>query len=149
MPVSVKTKATLRAPNLDLSNELKYIADRIIIRDIQNNIMQGKQVDGSSYPQRSEAYTKWKRKKVGHSIPMVLWDKLRNALASRRVGMRQQQIYVRAVKSNNKGDNTTRDKVGQYLQQVGNVWFGISNYAEQKSIAYLATRIKSILRNGR
>lgn len=142
--IKASIKSTGDLPKINLSNELKYIAEKIIIPDIAGHIQEGKDITGKKYRPLAPATIRDK----GHERPLI--GKQRRLFSS--------STYDTKSKGKNKkiiNIKPIRRKEAHYLQVEGVKskafggrrrfnFFGVSKNAEKKSIRYLAAVIRKL-----
>ena len=141
-------KSNFNFPKIIIRDDLKYIAEKIVVPVMQKNIDAERALDGSPQtPIEDKTVTAKIRK--GYS-PKILTETgtLRTAFVISEVSDSKIKISL----------NSKRKDIGRFLQLEGIRskkgrkffnFFGISTIMEKNAVAYMKKRIKDILKNGK
>ncbi|GAF75606.1 unnamed protein product [marine sediment metagenome] len=147
--INIDVKLNLNFPKLNLENELKEIADRIIIPDIQSRMVKGVDIDNKAYPPLAQSTIRAKRKRGLRQEILFAEGKLfRSFFAVKKSGF--------GVKITSRSD---RKEIGEKLQFEGVKsrtfgrrhfkFFGISDKAENTAMTFMRNRIKNRIARGK
>jgi hypothetical protein len=145
--ISATIKNSINFPKLLLQDDLKYIADKIIIKDIKKYMDDERSLLGQNYNKLAESTIKVK-KRFGLSTKILrATGKLRNSFIYSKIGSGSIKITL----------NQERKDIGNILQNEGVrtksgkryfEFFGINAAMENKAILYMKEKIKRLIRNG-
>jgi hypothetical protein len=146
--IKADAKMNFNFPKIVIKDDLRYVAEKIIIPVMQKNIDSEVALDGSPQTPIEDKTIKNKIRK-GLS-PKVLTETgtLRTAFIVQDAGESSVKVTI----------NSKRKDIGRYLQLEGIRsnsgrkffnFFGISTIMEKNAIAYMKKRIKDILKNGK
>lgn len=147
MSLKFRSKMTIKLPNLDFSDVLSDVANKVIIPDMRFGINRSVDIDNKPFPELEPTTIKIKAKRKaprGGSQPLVDTGQLRDGFLSRRIKKNHIRVSI-------KGE---RSEISKYLQVdgVGKArkkfkFFGVSQRAELQGISLMTQRLKRILRN--
>ena len=135
--IKISTKFKMVVPNLDFSEQLKFIGERIFIPTMQAGIDSRMAIDGSSLPQNDPKTIKRK----GNDRPLINTGTLRTSFYFIELSRNKAKVTLAAV----------RKLIGEYLQIDGirtklglkfYRFFGINQYMRDSAIQYLKGQIK-------
>ncbi len=138
--IKCKITNTIKMPQLSLHQQLKPIADKIVIPLLRDNIEANWDIYGKCHP-ALEAST---IKKKGHSHPLIDTGLLKDSFKSYQ--SRRDEVQVR-VKSG-------RRKIAEYLQIKGVgrkkkkfEFFGVTQGMERDALRFMSKAIARMIRN--
>lgn len=135
----------IKLPRINFQKDLKVIADRIVIPDLQAGIHMNRDVNGKAFPKNERSTIKAK----GHNRVLIGKErKLIKSFKSRNAGKYKVIVYI----------DQDREDVGRYLQIEGirsksgkkiYEFFGVRKDAELKAIAYMQRVVREAVDNAR
>lgn len=146
--IKANIKNTLSFPRIIHKDDLKFIANRIVIPIMQENIQNSVALDESALPELEPETLKAKARKRQPLKPLIAEGKLRSGFLVVDHGEYGVKVKI----------HPEREKIGKYLQIDGVQskrgikhfnFFGISTRMEQLSLAYIKKRIGEIVKNAR
>lgn len=142
--IKISTKFKMAVPNLDFTDELKVIGERIFIPAMQSGIDSSMSIDGSALPQNDPKTIKRK----GSSRPLIETGTLRTSFLFIDIAKNKAKVTLAAIRKN----------IGEYLQIDGirtrsgpkfYRFFGINKFMHDSAVKYLNEQIGVRLKNGR
>lgn len=133
--IKAEIKNNLKVPKIFFKEDLKYVAERIIVPIMQENIENQVALNGSPLPPNDPKYTARKVKKGLSPKILIATGKLRRDFMIQDSGAYGVKIKIQSERS----------KIGGYMMDLGKVFFGISTRMEKNAIAYMKNRLKEIL----
>jgi len=170
--MKIETNLKFKAPNLNFQNDLLFIAERIVIPQLQKNIQNGIQVDATPFPALEPATI---RRKAGAVSDRLFTKKgnIRNS-AIKTVGAGGLKAFsvktlietgalLSSFFARKSGKSLVivsispaRKEIGRFLQieGVGSKnkkfnFFGVSTFMEQDAIRYMKERISAAIRSAK
>ncbi len=144
MTIKIKVKGKIKFPSLDLTNELREIAERIVIPEIANGIQKERDISGRTYAKLADSTIR----KKGHARPLIETGKLHRSFKYQQVGKNRVKVYIRADRIDVaealqvKGVRTKSGK--RYFE-----FFGVTAAAEQRAVALVDKKIRRLTHRGR
>ena len=170
--IKVETKLTFKAPNLNFQDDLLFIAERIVIPQLQKGIHNGFSVDGAPFPALEPSTIKrkqgvvvnrtfTKKGNIRSGIAEVVGSSGLRSLSART--LIETGALVASFFARKTGRNTVlvsmrpnRKEIGGFLQidGVGKLkkkfnFFGVSTFMEQDALKYMRGRIKDAIRRAK
>ncbi len=130
----------IKFPKLTFQNDLVYVAERIIIPIMVDNINKSKALDGTALPDLSEKTIKRK----GHAKPLIDTRKLIQSFIFKKKGKHGVLITIKKERKNI-GEYLQIDGVGKKKKRFN--FFGISTAMERAAMRYMEKRIKKAVRS--
>lgn len=159
MPISAKVKLNLNFPELMLQEQLKDIADKIIIPDIVGRMNSGIDISGRGYNGLAQSTLIQKQKKGLRPEVLLASGQLRRSVKSEYSGRNAVKITPSGSRyATRTGERTmTNSQLGDILQNQGVrtkhgkryfEFFGISDKAENKAISFMSEYIREAIQRG-
>ncbi len=145
--IKAQIKFNFNAPNVDLSNELLTVAEKLFIPEIQGNITSGKSIRGGRYDPLAPSTLRIRSKKGQGFTPLKATGILRKSIVSTRIA-NGARIFIEGQ----------RGPIGDILQNEGVRtksgrrrfnFFGINAKMERKALIFMREELKKRLRRGR
>jgi len=128
--LTAKMTSRIKLPDLNLSAELKTIAQKIVIPDIYKGIIAQKAIDGSKLKD-NKPKTK-ARKRGGISKSLIDTRTLIKSFVYKSAGKNKVIVYIKKIRS----------EIGGYLMDKGYLFWGVSKDASKKAISYMEKQIQ-------
>lgn len=145
--LSATFKSNLNFPKINFQEDLRFIAEHIIIKGIQRNIESGVSLNETPLPALEPATLK-RKARLGQSLKtLVATGTLRTSFFKMDKGKNAVVISIRPVRYN----------IGGYLQiegiktRLGRKYFnffGISTTMENAAVTYMRAKLQKLLKNG-
>jgi len=140
-------KSNLKAPKeLNFQDDLLYIANNIIIREIQTKMVQQQSIDAINYPPLAESTLRAKQRKGLSPNILEATGQLGKSFFAKKLGKSKVLIGIRFIRAD----------IARYLQIEGIRskkygkrffnFFGINTFAEKLAINYMVNKIKKRVR---
>lgn len=160
MSIKATVKMNLSFPELNLQEQLEEIARKVIVPDIEGNMIQGTGIDGVPHKPNTEATKKAKsRKGLRTEPPLVASGQLLKSFQISLVGNNAVSIAPRGVRrpySGNKATLMNNNDLADMLQNQGvggsghtYNFFGISIKAENEAMKFMFNYIKKAIADGK
>ena len=144
--LSINFKDNLKVPDLNFNNELDFIARRIIIPDIQKNMVAETDIEGNIYAPLAESTIKIKKRKGYSGKILEATGQLKKSFV---YGVRKNVALITLM--------VIRKTIGKYLQVDGVKskvfgkrkfnFFGISKQAEKLALDHMELNIRRRVKN--
>jgi hypothetical protein len=137
--IAITTKFNMNFPKFQFQEDLRVVANRIIIPIIAENIDNQVSLNESPLPPNSLKYTAYKRKKGLSDQILIATGKLRTSFFSKDKGKNSVIITLK----------NERKRIGGYLEDMGKHFFGISTRMEESAMNYMNKRVKESIDDAR